>query len=164
MILSRSVVLRIRHVLEESCRENQNTHFMVKKCFFENIAFFFFRLTLILLTYRIWWAPNNASRWQMRFNSAFKGLKCPLTLILLMWRIWWAPNNASRWQMGFNSAFKGLIWTNTVESGRLQAHTQNIFPFNGNNGYANAPLCYVIVYCLSCILSAWFVLSIRGHK
>jgi len=23
------------------------------------------RLTLILLTWRIWWAPNNASRWQM---------------------------------------------------------------------------------------------------
>jgi len=32
-------------------------------------------LTLILLTCRIWWAPRNASRWQMEFNSAFKGLK-----------------------------------------------------------------------------------------
>ena len=31
-------------------------------------------LTLILLTWRIWWAPNNACKWQMRFNSAFKGL------------------------------------------------------------------------------------------
>jgi len=31
-------------------------------------------LTLILLTWRIWWGPNNASRWQMGFNSAFKGL------------------------------------------------------------------------------------------
>jgi len=31
-------------------------------------------LTLILLTWRIWWAPNNASRWQMGFNWAFKGL------------------------------------------------------------------------------------------
>jgi len=31
-------------------------------------------LTLILLTWRIWWAPNNASRWQMGFNSAFKAL------------------------------------------------------------------------------------------
>ena len=30
-------------------------------------------LTLILLTWRIWWA-NNASKWQMGFNSAFKGL------------------------------------------------------------------------------------------
>jgi hypothetical protein len=32
-------------------------------------------LTLILPTWRIWWAPNNASKWQMEFNSAFKGLK-----------------------------------------------------------------------------------------
>jgi hypothetical protein len=29
---------------------------------------------LILLMWRIWWAPNNASKWQMGFNSAFKGL------------------------------------------------------------------------------------------
>ena len=31
-------------------------------------------LTLILLTWRIWWAPTNASKWRMGFNSAFKGL------------------------------------------------------------------------------------------
>ena len=31
-------------------------------------------LTLILLTWRKWCAPNNASKWQMGFNSAFKGL------------------------------------------------------------------------------------------
>jgi hypothetical protein len=34
----------------------------------------FFTLTLNPLTWRIWWAPNNASRWQMGFNSVFKGL------------------------------------------------------------------------------------------
>jgi len=31
-------------------------------------------LTLNPLTWKIEWAPNNASRWQMGFNSAFKGL------------------------------------------------------------------------------------------
>ena len=31
-------------------------------------------LTLILLTWRIWWASNNASKWQMGFNLAFKRL------------------------------------------------------------------------------------------
>jgi hypothetical protein len=31
-------------------------------------------LTLILLTWRIWWVPNNASKWQKELNSAFKGL------------------------------------------------------------------------------------------
>ena len=32
-------------------------------------------LTLNLLTWRKW-TPNNVSKWQMGFNSAFKGLKC----------------------------------------------------------------------------------------
>ena len=32
-------------------------------------------LTLILLTWRKWCSPNNASKWQMGFNSGFKGLK-----------------------------------------------------------------------------------------
>jgi hypothetical protein len=32
-------------------------------------------LTLTLLTCRIWRAPNTARKWQMGFNSAFKGLK-----------------------------------------------------------------------------------------
>jgi hypothetical protein len=33
-------------------------------------------LTFILLTWRKWLAPNNASRQQMGFNSGFKGLIC----------------------------------------------------------------------------------------
>ena len=32
-------------------------------------------LTLILLTWRIWWAPNNASSWQVGFNSVSKVLR-----------------------------------------------------------------------------------------
>jgi hypothetical protein len=32
-------------------------------------------LTLCLLLWRTWWAPNNASKWQMGFNWAFKGLR-----------------------------------------------------------------------------------------
>ena len=31
-------------------------------------------LTLILLTWTVWRAPTNASKWRMGFNSAFKGL------------------------------------------------------------------------------------------
>ena len=30
--------------------------------------------TLILLTWRIWWASNNASKWKMGFSLAFRGL------------------------------------------------------------------------------------------
>jgi len=37
-------------------------------------ALTFGSLTLTSLMWRIWWAPNNASSWQMGFNSAFKGL------------------------------------------------------------------------------------------
>jgi len=31
-------------------------------------------VTPIPLTWKIWRAPNNANKWQMGFNSAFKGL------------------------------------------------------------------------------------------
>jgi hypothetical protein len=42
------------------------------ECLIDHIMF---KLTLILLTWKIWRAPNNASRWQIGFNSAYKGLK-----------------------------------------------------------------------------------------
>ena len=38
-------------------------------------------LTLILLTWKIWWTPNNASKLKMGFNSAFKGLNAELNPI-----------------------------------------------------------------------------------
>ena len=44
-------------------------------------------LTLILLTWRIWWDPNNASKLQMGFNSAFKGLSTHLKQIILCYRM-----------------------------------------------------------------------------
>jgi len=44
---------------------------------------FFLYLTPSLLTWKIRWAPNNASRWQMGFNSAFKGLRTPTTVVCI---------------------------------------------------------------------------------
>jgi hypothetical protein len=44
-------------------------------------------LTLILLTWKIWWVPKNVSRWQMGFNSAFKVLKV-LNLPVLLQKLW----------------------------------------------------------------------------
>ena len=38
------------------------------------------RLTHILLSWTIWRAPTNASKWRMEFNSAFKGLTSPATI------------------------------------------------------------------------------------
>jgi hypothetical protein len=59
-----------------------------------NNLYFLVILTLILLTWRIWWAHNNASKWQMGFNSAFKGLRIFSTCVLvfcvasLVWSVW----------------------------------------------------------------------------
>ena len=61
------------------------------------------KLTLVLLMWRIGWAPNSASRWQMGLKSAFKGLRKRLLLpqftfyIVVvsrddgrnMWCMWW---------------------------------------------------------------------------
>jgi hypothetical protein len=41
-------------------------------CLFTSLS-----LTLYLLTSTKWWAPASASKWRMRFNSAFKGLRKP---------------------------------------------------------------------------------------
>jgi len=38
---------------------------------------------VILLTWRIWWAPNNASKWQVGFNSAFKGLIIQISIMVV---------------------------------------------------------------------------------
>jgi hypothetical protein len=46
----------------------QNHTTLYSKCSISLVS----SLTLILLTWRIWWAPNNASKWRMGFNSAFK--------------------------------------------------------------------------------------------
>jgi len=35
-----------------------------------------------LLKWRIWWVPNNTSKWQMGFNSAFKGLNISRSVLL----------------------------------------------------------------------------------
>jgi len=38
-------------------------------------------LTLTVLSWRIWWAPNNASKWQVGFNSAFEGLTAVFAIV-----------------------------------------------------------------------------------
>jgi hypothetical protein len=47
-------------------------------------------LTLILLTWRIWWARYNASKWQMGFNLAFKGLIQCRIFVLQMQKVYTA--------------------------------------------------------------------------
>jgi len=40
MIISHSVLLRVRNVLDKSCRENQNTHFMLNNFIFRSRAIY----------------------------------------------------------------------------------------------------------------------------
>jgi len=54
-------------ILKNSERYRKRTHVSIESARFQI-------LTLNPLTWRIWWAPNNASRWQIGFNSAFVGL------------------------------------------------------------------------------------------
>jgi len=65
------------------------------------LCFTCFHLTLILLTWRIWWAFNNASRWQMGFNLVFKGLnretsenykRKSQTSVVCIWKCQTQPN------------------------------------------------------------------------
>jgi len=77
-------------------------------------------LTFILLTWRKWLAPNNASRQQMGFNSGFKGLiqlhflfvalepdiimECPV------WEFTWWVRRISRKMKAFkNEACSSLV-------------------------------------------------------
>ena len=71
------------------CLKLRSDHFLAQpfQCFIHRISYHLMpcslsywqslnkSLTLNPLTWRIWWAPNNASRWQIGFNLEFKGLK-----------------------------------------------------------------------------------------
>ena len=49
-------------------------------------------LTLYLLTWRIWWAPNNASKGQMGFNSSFTGINTTVYFHRHPFLFWaWTP-------------------------------------------------------------------------
>ena len=64
----------ISHILYTGCAEIKKNNSGAKGLILILMYFGFSCLTLNSLTWKIWWAPNNASRWQMGFNSAFKGL------------------------------------------------------------------------------------------
>ena len=122
LIISCSILLRMRNVSDYSCSENQNTRFVFSDFFFRKSCRLWHNVGekkygiagqatdthsehVILIAFPPQqWLHERASVLYVHFLSCFFSL----TLILLTWRIWWAPNNASKWHMGFNSAFKGL--------------------------------------------------------
>jgi len=64
--------------------------------------FNFWNLTLNPLTRKIWWAPNNASRWQKRFTSAFKGL---IALSIDQMKLSWCSARACQQNRGIEPQF-----------------------------------------------------------
>ena len=56
--------------------------------------------------WRIWWPPNNASKWQMGLNSVFKGLNRRLHTQPL---IRWVPGVLSRRYIGWGVMLTHLI-------------------------------------------------------
>jgi len=70
-------------------------------------------LTLILLTWRIWWAANNASKWQMGFKSAFKGLKVGTHVPV------WMVTHPRRWTVWY------IVWLLMLEQIRKKLSQKN---------------------------------------
>ena len=56
------------------------------------------KLTLILLTWRIEWAHNNASKWQIGFNWLFKGLNYIEVLSNISLKGHFPEDGHNRWQ------------------------------------------------------------------
>jgi hypothetical protein len=77
-------------ICKPESQPTQQQHTITELFYVTNSSAWLMLLTLILLTWRIWWAPNNASKWQMGFNSTFKVLMYELKhdrAIFLQWHI-----------------------------------------------------------------------------
>jgi hypothetical protein len=72
-------------------------------------------LTLILLMWRIWWAPHNASKWQIGFNSAFKGLSLFMMFFIshMSFALWNNICNFSNWEE-WNASYVCVIWSSVI--------------------------------------------------
>ena len=87
---------------------------------------YFFYLTLALLMWIKWWAPTNASKQQMGFNSAFKG-NC----------LWTIVTDRHSWNVSTQNAFSLLfaaILVNCASSGQMRNYcTPHIIKENFEN-------------------------------
>jgi hypothetical protein len=81
-------------------------------------------LTLILLMWRIWWAPNNASRWHMGFNSAFKGLNNRLAWSLLQHCI--STHSTYLWANLIHRSLQWILRNQTAVTPTFQDQTMAI--------------------------------------
>jgi hypothetical protein len=89
-------------------------------------------LTLILLTWRIGWFPNTASKWQMGFHSAFKGLIKHLFPLLVLA----SCSDICAWY-GYNIILQFL---GTGIFGRLETHQSFRIKVQGRVFYSHVKL------------------------
>ena len=82
-----------------------------------------FMINFYMLTWRIWWAPNNASGWQMGFNSALKGLRGKNSLYTTLHTC----------QMQWSSRFRHCA-TNRKVVGSIPDGVIGIFPCHNTSG------------------------------
>jgi len=84
------------HILTLQHLASYETFFSARECKGSHrITYLAPSLTLILPTWRIWWAPNNASRLQMGFNLEFKGLNIVERYSVLSVMCWSETNGPS---------------------------------------------------------------------
>ena len=98
-------------------------------------------LTLILLTWRKWWTPNNASKWQMGFNSAFKGLNTYSLSVL-----WVKPCSEKNCDMETHGDetcilfFRSLTgWFGSIRSRRVYLHHASAGTASGSQTVSTRP-------------------------
>ena len=85
-------------------------------------------LTLILLTCTIWWAPNNDCKWQMVFNSPFKGLNAQLNPMCRLLALLGAHHILHVSRIGVK-VFAGIWWCVGEMSGSPTRHHRHGFIF-----------------------------------
>ena len=86
------------------------------------------KLTLALLTRRIWRAPNNASKWQMGFNPVFRGLS---QSTMLYSAVPLNPYLGTKWDTRQCYVFHGDIWIEKTSFnpflGKAEIQSRNSF-------------------------------------
>ena len=81
---------------------------VVQECLFMSVVNTSMLLTLTLLTWKICWDPNNASRWQMGFNLAFKRVR--VETVSSTWQYEWALRTVAQTTDVFS------VWNVTLDS------------------------------------------------
>jgi len=132
--VSTSSGVKIPQIPQLPLKFSQFTHTQIYMA--RNFLYICTLLTLILLTWRMWWDPNNASKWQMGFNLAFKEL-----IIVMISRILHS------------------VWNHVHDSSKQDLHRvrYTASPFNFHN-----PLFFLKVFSIICSIKQ--NLSLKLYK